>query len=69
MNNKMTITTYIATITSNVNGLHAPIKGRKVAGWERKQDPEHMLPARDSLQIEGRTQTESKGCKKVMSRK
>ena len=31
--------TYIPIITSNVNGLNAPTKRHRLAGWIQKQDP------------------------------
>ena len=34
--NKMVIKTYISIITSNVNGLNAPIKRHRVAEWIQK---------------------------------
>ena len=63
MNNKMAITTYLSTITLNINGLNAPIKRQE--GWrDKKTRPLHMLPTGDPLQIERYTQTESKGMEK-----
>ena len=37
MNNEMAITTYLSTVTLNVNGLNAPIR-RQLGEWIRKQD-------------------------------
>ena len=37
--NKIAISTYISTITLNVNGLNAPAKRRRLAEWIQKQDP------------------------------
>ena len=34
----MVIGSYILTITLNVNGLNAPTKGHRLAGWIRKLD-------------------------------
>ena len=31
--NKMAINTYLSIITLNINGLNAPVKGYRVAGW------------------------------------
>ena len=36
---KMVIATYISIITINVNGLNAPTKRHRLAGWIQKQDP------------------------------
>ena len=36
---KMAIGTYISIITLNVNGLNAPTKRHRLAGWIQKQDP------------------------------
>ena len=35
----MAILTYISIITLNVNGLNAPTKRHRLAGWIQKQDP------------------------------
>ena len=35
----MAIGTYISIITLNVNGLNAPTKRHRLAGWIQKQDP------------------------------
>ena len=35
----MVIGTYISIITLNVNGLHGPTKGHRLAEWIQKQDP------------------------------
>ena len=35
----MVIGTYISIITLNVNGLNAPTKRHRLAGWIQKQDP------------------------------
>ena len=34
----MVIGPYISMITSNVNGLNAPTKRHRLAGWIQKQD-------------------------------
>ena len=34
----MTIGTYISIISLNVNGLNAPTKKHRLAGWTQKQD-------------------------------
>ena len=36
---KMAIGIYISIITLNVNGLNAPTKRHRLAGWIQKQDP------------------------------
>ena len=36
---KMALKSYLAIITLNVNGLHAPIKRHSVAEWIKKHDP------------------------------
>ena len=36
---KMAIGTHISIITLNVNGLNAPTKRHRLAGWIQKQDP------------------------------
>ena len=46
----MAITTYLSTITLNVNGSNAPIK-RYGCWMNKKTRPLHMLPIRDSLDI------------------
>jgi hypothetical protein len=33
------ITTYLSTITVNVNGLNFPIKRHRLVDWIKKQDP------------------------------
>ena len=35
----MAINTYLSIITLNVNGLNAPIKRHRMAGWIKKQKP------------------------------
>ena len=37
---KMAIGTYMSIITLNVNGLNAPTKRHRLAGWIQKQDPQ-----------------------------
>ena len=39
MTNKMAITTYLSTITLNVNAFNTLIKRHRVAEWVRVQDP------------------------------
>ena len=51
MNNKMAITTYLATITITVNGLNAPIKKHRVAEWIIKQNS-YMCCLQDLLAID-----------------
>ena len=46
---KMAIHTYQSIITLNVNGLNAPIKGQRVAGWVIKRRGYNMLPTRNPL--------------------
>jgi exonuclease III len=33
------ITTYLSTLTLNVNGLNSPIKRNQLANWIKKEDP------------------------------
>jgi exonuclease III len=33
------ITTYLSTLTLNVNGLNSPIKRHPLANWIKKEDP------------------------------
>ena len=53
----MAINTYLSIITSNVNGLTAPIKRQKVADWIKKQEPtkcwlqETRLWAKDTYKL------------------
>ena len=50
--NKMAISTYLATITLNVNGLNSPNKRHRMAEWiKNKTHLLYMLPTRDSLQM------------------
>ena len=64
----MSITTYLSTITLNVNGLNVLIKRHTVAKWITKQDPYiYTLSIRDSLQREKHTWTTSKGMEKDVS--
>ena len=52
---------YILIITLNVNGLNAPTKRHRLAGWmDTKTRPEYMLSTRDPPQTQGYLQTESK---------
>ena len=50
---------HLSIITSNVNGLNAPIKRYRVAEWIRKQA--YMLPTRDPPEDRKPTRTESEG--------
>ena len=60
----MVMNKYLSIITSNVNGLNAPIKRHRVFEWLRKHDP-HVLPTRDPPQNKTPTQTESEGLEKI----
>ena len=48
---------YLSTITLNVNGLNAPTKRQRLAGWIQKQDPyicclqETHLKTRDTYRL------------------
>ena len=37
--NKMTVSTYLSTITLNINGINIPIKRHIVIDWMKTQDP------------------------------
>ena len=63
MKNKVTISMHLSIITSNVNGLNAPIKRDRVAEW-KKTRPIYMLPPRDPSQNR-RHRLRAKGCKKI----
>lgn len=45
---------YIVVITLYVNGLNAPPKGHRLAGWIQKQDP-YLLPTRLTSDVETHT--------------
>ena len=49
-NNQITLSTYLSTMTLNMNGLNSPIKRHRVAD-RLKISHICMLPTRDSLQI------------------
>ena len=46
---KMVINMYRSVITINVNGLNAPTKTHRMAGWIKKIRANNMLPIRGSL--------------------
>ena len=54
---KMAVNTYLSVITLNVNGLNAPIKRHRLAGWIKKQKPsicclrEIHLGAKDTYRL------------------
>ena len=62
----MAINTYLLIITSNVNGLNAPIKRQRVADWIKNQEPticclqENQLRAKDTHRLRVR------GCEKIL---
>ena len=58
---KMVIGSYISIITLTVNGLNAPTKRHRLAGWIKKIKPISMLSTRGPPQTYGHFQTESKG--------
>ena len=62
----MAITTYLSTITMNVDGLNAPIKRHRVAKWIRKQDP-YICCLQETHFRSKDTQKEIKGMEKVIS--
>ena len=57
--NNMAISTYLAIIALNVNGLNSPIK-RHVNVFQKIC----VLPTKDSLQMKVHSKTESNGMKK-----
>ena len=52
---------YTSTMTLSVNGLNAPTKRHRLAGWIKKIKPISMLSTRGPPQTYGHFQTESKG--------
>ena len=60
---------YLSIITFNVNGLNAPTKRQRLAGWVKKTRPLYMLSIRDPPQNTGHKQTESEGLENDISRK
>ena len=56
---------YLSIITFNVNGLNAPTKRQRLAGWVKKTRPLYMLSIRDPPQNRGHMQTKSEGWKKI----
>ena len=61
----MAINTCLSIITSNVNGLNAPIKGNRVADWIKKTRTYNMLSRRVSLRAKDTYKLKVKGWKKI----
>ena len=65
---------YLSIVTLNVNGLNAPTKRHRLAGWIQKQHPYiyiyiyiYILSTRDPLHTYRHLQTENKGIAKGIS--
>ena len=61
----MAISTYISTITLNVNGLNAPIKRHRVAEWIQEQDPYICCLQETHLRSKDTHRLKVRGWKKV----
>ena len=60
------VNSYLPITTLNVNGLNYPTKRHRVTEWIKKRRPNSLLLIRDSIQMEGHTQTKVKGWKKIL---
>ena len=63
--NNMAISTYLAIIALNVNGLNSPIKRYRMAEWIKKEKKKH-IHLYMATRLKGHTQTEMKGWKKIL---
>ena len=62
----MTISTYVSTITLNVNGLNIPTKRKRLAQWIQKQDP-YMCCQQETYYISKNTyRLKVRGWKKIL---
>ena len=62
----MTINTYLSTITSNVNGLNAPTKRKRLAVWIQKQDPYICCLQETHLRSKDTYRLKVSGCNKIL---
>ena len=56
---------YLSIITTNVNGLNAPIKRHRVAEWVRKHDPHVCCLQETHFRMKDLHRLEVKGWKQI----
>jgi exonuclease III len=59
------ITTYLSTLTLNVNGLNSPIKRHHLANWIKKEDPTFCFLQETHLIDRNKHWLRVKGWKKI----
>ena len=64
----MAMGSYLSIIILNVNGLNAPTKRQRLAGWIQKQDPTYVVYKRPTLK-QGTHTEESEGLGKGIPHK
>ena len=61
----MAMGSYLSIITLNVNGLNAPTKRQRLAGWIQKQDPYIYCLQETHLETRDTYRPKVKGWKKI----